>query len=214
MANKLKGQKLKGEKFTTGKVRLSFPKLFTAEKFKNKGDPKYSTTILFNKEDDLSKVKKAIFKAKVEAFGKNKAKWPKIKSCLKDGSNKSDLGYEDFFYINASTLKRPRVVVKEEGEITRVKDENEVFGGKNAQVVLIFKATSMPDDEKDGGFKYFITAYLQGVRLLPGGDPLGGGGASDEDFEDLEDEEDDESNYEKDSDDDSDEDDEEDEDDL
>lgn len=76
--------------FVTPKFRVSYPYLFQPQKDKDdpEGAGKYSITMMFPKETDLTDLKKSLHAAKVAAFGPNKEKWPKkLESPVRDGDS-------------------------------------------------------------------------------------------------------------------------------
>ena len=201
-----KKEKLKGIQITTPTFRLSFPRLDKPEAYKGKGTEFFSCTMLFDKEDNLDKLKKAVTGAIVEKFGKDKKKWPKIKRPWRDGDTKTDLdGYEGMTYINTKNARKPLFIDRDK---TKLSDASKLYAGCYAQAVLIVKAV-------ESGSDWYVTCYLQAVRFVKDGESFAGANVDiDEAFEDLEDDENDESNYEDDSEDTDDEDDSEDDDDF
>lgn len=196
--------KLKGVKMNLPKGVLSFPRLFKPEAYEGKGKPAYSMVCLWDEDVDLKPVRIAVLKAKKEAFGPDKEKWPKdISVAFRNGDDKEDIeGYAGMTYVTLKTYSKPLVVGPDKEKIT---DESEIYAGCLVVANAVIKAT-------ESAGKYYISFYLQGVMKVGDGSPLGGG-ASVSDFDDVEvDEEVDDGDDEDDSDD-SDDDDSEDEDD-
>ena len=191
----------KGVKITTPVFRMSFPKLANAEAFQEGAKKNFSLTMLFDKKQDLAKMKAGIVQAANEAFG-GKAKWPKGLSLpWRDGDEKEDFdGYAGHYYCSAKTQQRPVCIDRDKTKIEVDEIEEKLYGGCYARAVVIAKAVQSGSD-------YFITLYLQGVQFVRDGERFGGGVNVDEDFDELEELEDDANdpdNYEDDSDDDND----------
>lgn len=194
-----------GVKFTMPTFRLSFPHVFKPTQFtkngKPQGEPFYDISMLYKKSnvEVVNAVKKAIHQAKVKAFGKDKAKWPKIKNPWTDGDEMTDLkGYEGHLVLRAKSKNKPQVVNREK---EKLEDEGQLYGGCYAQAAVTIKVTEM-------GGNYFLTIYLQAVRKVKDGTPFGGINVK-EAFDDLEDDADGESEDDSDADDSDDDDDEE-----
>jgi len=94
----------------TPEGRLSFPAIFKARTYK--GKTRFGATLLFDKNEDLTPLKKARRAAIEEKWGKDKDKWPKFKhKTFKDGNEKKDLeGYKDTIYVTAYAINPPGVV--------------------------------------------------------------------------------------------------------
>lgn len=190
MAKKKKGKLpdgLKGVKVNTPMFRLAFPRLFTPEPYEEGGKPVYTATLLLPKESSdkvykemFAKMKAGISKAAEEAFGKDKKKWPKgLFNPLQDGdSEEKDMsrfeGFADHWYINAKTEWKPLVIDKTK---QRIENEDEIYPGCYCDAVIVFKAT-------ESAGRFYISAYLQGVRMLKEGENLAGGCSASE-FEDY-----------------------------
>jgi hypothetical protein len=199
---------LKGIKFTSPTFRVSFPVLVEPKAFEDKGTKSFTFTMLIPKDsEDISVFAKAAKKAKIEAFGKDKTKWPKMKPWKIDGDDMEDQpeGYEGNFVMRAKSYRKITIYDrnKEKMDIEDVKEK--IFGGSFGEAVLVAKVVKGPSD-------IFLMFYAQAYRYVKTGEQLGGGASAD-DFEDYEDEEDEESEEEsedEDSDDDDDSDDDED----
>jgi hypothetical protein len=99
----------------TPEFRVSYPHVFKANAFKG-GKPKFSVTMLFPKNSDLSPIKNAIKEAKIAKFGADKDSWPDdLESPVVDGDSPKHAdkdGYKGCWAIKASTNEdqRPGVV--------------------------------------------------------------------------------------------------------
>lgn len=107
MAEKKRSKVLDEQRLITPVFRVAFPHVFQPQAMKG-GTPKYSVTMLFPKDSDLSALKKAMKAAKIAAFGSDKANWPEFEMPVKDGDVPSTTGeiYEGFaghYAIKASS---------------------------------------------------------------------------------------------------------------
>lgn len=176
---KLDLKKVKGVKVVTPKFIMSFPKLSKPEAYEGKGQAYYSTVMLFDKDQDLKPMKQLIRQAIVEAFGKDKTKWPKISLPWRDGNTKSDFeGYKGRYYAGAKSKNRPTLVNVKKETIPQDEIDTEFYGGAICQAVLRAKVTL-------SGRNYFVTFYLQGIMKIKDGERFGGGCNPEEDFDDF-----------------------------
>lgn len=102
------------QRILTPEFRVSYPHVFKPNAMKG-GKPKYSITMLFSKNSDLSVVKEAMRQAKLNKFG-SKENWPDdLESPVTDGDNAKHAdkeGYKGHWAIKASTNEdqKPGVV--------------------------------------------------------------------------------------------------------
>lgn len=182
------------KKVTTGKFRLSYPHLFKPKAFKNQ-EPKYSLSMLFNKDDDLSQLEIAAENAAIEMWGPNKKQWPSkkvkskktgktiskslVKMPFKDGETEhpDKPEYEGVTFLNASCKKQPQVF--DQGK-NLIKDATGIKAGDYARASLIAFAYA----DKDTG-SYGVSFALVGVQKVATGEALGGGNAAN-DFDEVE----------------------------
>jgi len=175
-------------KIITGKVRLSYCKIFNPEPDDN-GEPKYSTAILIPKTDKvtLQKIKAAVEAAKEAGKGKWGGKIPpNLKTPLRDGDAEKDTDehpeYKGHYFLNATSRQKPGIVDKQLNEII---DSTEVYSGCYARVSLNFYAYEAKGNRG-------IAAGLNNVQKMADGEHLGGGRSrAEDDFDAIEDDEDD-----------------------
>lgn len=173
---------------TTGLVRFSYMHVHTPSSMNDEDAKKYSTSMIIPKSDkkSLSKIKKAI-EAAIEKGVSEKfnGKRPKnLKTPLRDGDEErdDDESYEDSFFINASTTRKPKLVDKGLQEII---DPEDVYSGMYGRASLNFYAYNVNGNKG-------IAAGLNNIQKLRDGERLGGGSSSVEaDFDDDFDDEDD-----------------------
>jgi hypothetical protein len=146
----------------TPKARIAFPHLFEKEVFK-KGKPKYSVTLLFPKDTDLSKLKQAAKLAIEERWGNKKPK--KLKTPFKNGDavdDDGDLlypydGYEGCIVLKCSTeFDSLGIVDKHRQYIT---DPEEIYGGCYGRAHVT--AAAYDQDTSKG-----VTFYLNHFQKL------------------------------------------------
>jgi hypothetical protein len=147
-------------------VRLSFPKLFAAEAFKD-SEPKYSAQFLLDKVKDKEQIAE-LRKAVLEVAGE---KWTKgipkgVKYCIGDGDEKDYESHQGMIYVTASNHadKRPPVVDEELHPI--VAEDNVIYGGCFVNAAIDFWA-------QDNQYGKRINANLLGVQFVGDGDPFG-----------------------------------------
>lgn len=127
--------------FKTETVRCAFPHLFKPQKAEGaEGEPKYQLTLLYPKDADISKFKRAALAVANEKWGDKatrdkkriKIEWP-----WKDGNQKSNLeGYEGHWYFNLTSKRKPQVMGFAGGQLVPITDESAVYGGMHVKVMV------------------------------------------------------------------------------
>lgn len=164
-----KTEKNEGQRIVTPKFRASYPHLFKPQGMKG-AEPKYSVTMLFKKDQDLTKIKDAMKAAKVAAFGPDKKKWPAdIESPVIDGDipKYADReGYKGHYAIKASTNpdSKPGVVDENREEII---DPSEFYPGCYARAQVFCRVWEFSG-------KTGIHFILDHVQKLGDGKQFGG----------------------------------------
>lgn len=168
------------KKVVTGEVRLSYVNLFEPKAIAEGQAPKYSTTLLIDKDDKatIKLIQNAI--AEVIASSQDILKGTKgLKTPLRDGDEEKDsLEYENHFFMNASS-KTPPIVVDEERQ--EVVNPREVYSGCYGRVSMNFFAYNQAGNKGVG-------VALNAVQKTKDGEALGGGytrASVEEDFGDL-----------------------------
>lgn len=181
--------KYKGVKFTTPIGRFSFPALFVPRaKYKKPGEFEYSTELLFEDNADLKAFEKACDDALIEAFGPNKATWPKnisrpvtdqevlIDKAAEKGQSYPHLKAGNMFARFKTDAKNGKPVVVDE-KMNEIIDPSKVYGGAYGRVSTQIKVNviSAPDPVTKKTIQtVYVTSYLQGVQFLKDGDSFGG----------------------------------------
>ena len=153
----------------TPKFRVSYPHLFKPQAPKPNDKPKYSVTMLFPKNADLTLIKGAIQAAKIEAYGADKSKWPRvIESPVTDGDdpkNDDKEGYKGHWVIKATTGAdyKPQVF-DENGQPTL--DQSVIYPGCYARAFVFARRWEYM--KKEG-----IHFILDGIQKMSDGKPFG-----------------------------------------
>lgn len=122
----------------TPEFRVSYPHLFTPNSMSG-SKPKYSLTMLYKKDDDLSIIQAALKSAKVAEFGSDRTKWPKnLESPVTDGDNPKYAdkeGYKGHWVIKATSHEEsaPGVIDEENQPVT---DPAVVYPGCYAAAIM------------------------------------------------------------------------------
>ena len=159
----------------TGKVRLSYCKVWQASSSFDGAKPKFSTSIIIPKSDTktidaIEKAIQAAYKegeAKLKGSSKSCPALEALKQPLRDGDLErgEDEAYKDSYFLNANSTSRPGIIDKDFNEIT---DPEELVSGDYARVTLTFAAYNV-------GTARGIGCYLGNIMKLEDGEPLGGG---------------------------------------
>jgi hypothetical protein len=152
------------KRIMTPEFRLSFPKLFKPEAFEG-GTPKFSITMLFPKDADLSEVKAAVKAVATEKWN-DKLKGKKMP--FKDGDARDYEGYAGMIEVRASRNADfgPPVIV--DAERQEILDPAEIYSGCwcRAQVEAFAYDTTM-----NKGVAFGLTA----IQKLRDDQSMGGG---------------------------------------
>lgn len=165
-------------KITTGKVRFSYPRVFTPEAREAGDKEKYSVVLLVPKSDKATvrKIEKAIAESFTEGVastfkGKKPRNW---KSPLRDGDEDRDGDeFEGMYFINASTTRKPAIV---DEDLNAIIDPSEFYAGCWGRASINFYTYDFNGNKGVG-------AGLNNLQKLEDGERLGGGGSTaEEDF--------------------------------
>lgn len=166
-------------KVVTGKVRFSYANVWTPTAIDAEATKKYNVSLLIPKADTatVDKIKKAIEEACADYKSKNNGKLPKnFKMPLRDGDEEreEDDAYAGHYFVNASSLRQPLVLDADKEEIL---DKDEFYSGCYGRAVINFYFFDKAGNKG-------VASGLNAVMKLKDGEPLGGGGASADDFDD------------------------------
>ncbi len=166
-------------KVVTGKVRFCYANVFEPTSM-NEGDtPKYNVCILIPKDDTktLDKINKAIEAAKQAGKAKLADKNGKIPSNIKiplrDGDDErgDDPAFENCYFINANSQRKPSIVDK---ELNPIMNKDEFYSGCYGRASLNFYAFNV---QSKG-----VAAGLNNLQKLEDGEMLAGGSSAEDDF--------------------------------
>ena len=166
-------------KVVTGKVRFCYANVFEPTAMNDGDTPKYNVCILIPKSDEktVNAIKKAIEAAKQAGKAKIADKSGKIPSTLKtplrDGDEErgDDPTFEDMFFINANTTRKPTIVDK---DLNPIMSKEEFYSGCYGRASINFYAYNVSSKG--------IAAGLNNLQKLEDGEMLAGGSSAEEDF--------------------------------
>lgn len=172
----IEDKKVKGAKCPT--FRVSFPHVFEKKAFKEGQEAKYRISMLFDKNTDLTELKRAAHNATVEVFGKNKTEWPKLTKPFTDGDTMEDRPeYTGKIVVNATSKGKPGVIDRSGELITNPED---FYGGCFAKASLV--AFYYKEGKNEG-----ISFVFQNVMKMKDGESFSGKPEASSDFEGVED---------------------------
>lgn len=166
-------------KVVTGKVRFSYVNVFEPTAMDDNATPKYNICIIIPKSDTatVDKINKAIEAAKQAGKAKLADKNGKIpaniKTPLRDGDidRADDPAFENSWFINANTLRKPSVVDR---DLNPIMQREDFYSGCYGRASINFYAFNVSSKG--------IAAGLNNLQKLEDGEPLAGGSTADEDF--------------------------------
>lgn len=166
-------------KIVTGKVRFCYANVFEPTAMNDGDTPKYNICILIPKSDEktVNAIKKAIEAAKQAGKAKIADKNGKIPSTLKtplrDGDEErgDDPTFENMFFINANTTRKPTIVDK---DLNPIMSKEEFYSGCYGRASINFYAYNVSSKG--------IAAGLNNLQKLEDGEMLAGGSSAEEDF--------------------------------
>lgn len=166
-------------KVVTGKVRFCYVNVFEPTAMDDNATPKYNICIIIPKSDTatVDKINKAIEAAKQAGKAKLADKNGKIpaniKIPLRDGDidRADDPAFENCWFINANTLRRPSVVDR---DLNPIMEREDFYSGCYGRASINFYAFNVSSKG--------IAAGLNNLQKLEDGEPLAGGSTADEDF--------------------------------
>jgi hypothetical protein len=146
------------------------------------GRMKYSVSMIFPKDTtDIEKLEEAVAEAAHEKFGK---KLPKnFRSPIRDGDEEREdrEEYQNSWFMNASTTRRPGIVDYKSGDIVDSDDEDVgIYSGCTCRASIAFFGY---DQQGNKG----VGVGLNNVQVLKRGSRLDGTRSAESDFGDAED---------------------------
>lgn len=168
----------------TPEFRVSFPYVMTGqEKDQVKNGVvekvvKYSVTMLFPKDADLTVLATLVNNVMVEKFGLDKTKWPKIRKPFRDQGEKADKykGYEAGAVFSTATSNQKPGVLDVTGK--RVVEPSEFYAGCYA--VATVRAFYYKNSGNEG-----IAFGLSNIMKTRDGENIGGRASAEEEFKSM-----------------------------
>lgn len=165
-------------KVITGKVRFSYCHIFFPSAIDEGSEPKYSVNLIIPKSDTptIKKIERAIEAAKIQ--GKNEKFGGKIpanlKTPLRDGDieRPEDAAYENSYFLNATSKRKPQVV---DADLQAIIDPSELESGDYGRCSLNFYPFAVSGNKG-------IACGLNNVQLLEKGESLAGVSSAADDF--------------------------------
>ena len=168
-------------KVVTGKVRFCYVNAFEPIAMSEGDTPKYSVCILISKDDEttVNKIKAAINAAKEVGKAKLANKNGQLpadsvlKLPLRDGDieRSDDPSFENCYFINASSTRKPSIV---DSDLNPIMERGEFYSGCYGRASINFYAFNV---QAKG-----IAAGLNNLQKLEDGEMLAGGSTAEEDF--------------------------------
>lgn len=183
------------KKCITPRFRVSFPAIDKPKAFEGQ-EAKYSLVMCFDKDEDISVLKRAWKNAGIEKWGADQTKWPKFKhKTFRDGDKKEPTmeGYENVIYCTASAKETnpPGVVDKQSRPMLNI--ARDFYAGCYARAEVIAFAYDRAGNKG-------ISFSLQNLQKLDDGERLSGKRNAEDVFDKVEDDSDDEESYDLDDD--------------
>lgn len=170
-----------GTKVITNKVRLSYPNLFEPRE-QESGDKKYGASLIISKDD--TETIKLLEEATQEAANEGKSKFKNgkvpanLKTPLRDGDvdREDDPAYENCYFINANSTRKPQCV---DQRMKKIEDPEDLYPGCYVRASVNFFAFNSNGNQGVG-------VGLNNIQKMGEGEPLAGGSSAEEDFEAVE----------------------------
>lgn len=166
-------------KVITGKVRFSYANVFEPTAMQDGQTPKYNVSIIIPKSDTktVEAIKKAIEAAKKAGKSKIADKNGKIpvnlKTPLHDGDEErpDDPAYENSYFINANSERKPGIVDR---DLNPIISRDDFYSGCYGRASINFYAFNVNSKG--------IACGLNNLQKLEDGERLAGGSSAEEDF--------------------------------
>lgn len=175
---------INGTRVLISEARLSYANVWEAKSI-NGGDPKYSVSLIIDKNDKeaIKVINEAVDLAIKEGIGKFGGKVPNkaaLKLPLRDGdAEKEDEAYEGCYFMNANSKMAPQIVDSKRHQIT---NQTEVYSGCYASVTVSFYAFNVNGNRG-------VACSLGNIMKLRDGESLGGKVNAADDFGTADDDE-------------------------
>ena len=154
-------------KVITGKVRFSYAHVFEPSAISEDQDKKYSVSLIIPKDDEktVEKIKAAIAAALEEGKAKFGGKVPKVfKNPLRDGDEErpDDENYENAFFVNANSARKPGLVDENLDEII---SKDDFYSGCFGRASVNFYAFNVSGNKGVAARLNHLQKLEDGIRL-------------------------------------------------
>lgn len=164
------------EKVVTPKFRVAFPSIFKPSEFNGKTN--YSVTMIWDKDTDITELKKLCVNTAVEKWG-DKTKKIKIQYPFRKGEEKDVSKYPVFEDTIFATAKSQYPCGLVDQKLQPILDENEFYAGCYARASVTAYASEYMG-------KYYVSLGLSNLQKLSEGDRLGSRTTATDDFDAVE----------------------------
>jgi len=148
----------------TPEFRLAFPSVFEPTQYGEQGKPKYTITMLFPKDVDITSIKQMCKQAVIDKWGADQSKWPTpLALPFGDGDTKQWDGFPGCTFVRATSLYPPGLVDQTRQEII---DRSKVYGGAYGRAQVNAYSWEFMG-------KYGVSVGLQNLQILRDGEPFG-----------------------------------------
>ena len=162
------------DKIITPECVLSYPNLFEARAYKAGDAPKYSATLVFTKDTDISALKRAALETLTETWGakvEDMLRKKQLRLPFRDGAEKD---YPDgSIFVNVSSVQRPGVV---DQRVQPILDPSDIYPG------CVVRASVRPFTYDTKGNKG-VSFGLNNLQKLRDGERLDNRTRPDQDFD-------------------------------
>lgn len=158
-------------------VRFSYAHVFEPTAIEEGQTKKYSISLIISKQDKktVEKVQAAVKLALEQGKAKLGGKIPaNYKNPLRDGDTErpDDEAYQDAYFINASSTRKPGIV---DADLEPLMDQDEFYSGCFGRASVNFYAFNVSGNKG-------VAAGLQNLQKTKDGDRLSGGASAADDF--------------------------------
>lgn len=174
-----KGKLLKAKQVLTPVARASYAKLLKPAP-NLQGEEKYSVSMIFPEDADLSVLKEAVKQAIRDKWGSNVPKL--LRSPFRDGAEREDEAYENSIFVNSNSKTAPQVGEIINKKFTALTDPEQVYSG-------MYIRASLTAFAYDASGNRGVSFGLGNVLKIRDGKRLDGRTTGDQDFDGLDDSE-------------------------
>jgi hypothetical protein len=167
-------------KVTTPQFRASYANVFIPKAATEGSEKKYSISMIFPKDTDISKLKAAVKQAITNKWGNKKPR--NLRLPFRDGDDEQadDEAYANSIFVNANSKQKPGIV---DTHLNPILTEEEFGSGDYARATVVFAAYDVSGNKGVG-------CYLHNIQKIKDGERLGGKVKAENDFAVVDDDDD------------------------